>query len=109
MQMPHHNLMPTPRPAPQPLPQPQPPAPPPKPPLWKRIRWDLFVGLPLMLLVLAWVFRNAAEPSFTWSDIMDLLGVSSAGRDRYTKLAALGVCACCVCAITRILSNRNRH
>ena len=58
------------------------------------------MGLPLLLLTLAWAF-NSIEIGFSWDDCLDKWGIHD--KARFTFLAMLGVLACCVCAIARIL------
>ena len=65
-------------------------------------RWGLFVGLPLLLAVLVWVF-NSVKAGFTWNDLLDRWGIVE--QKRFSLLALLGVMACCVCAIARALRN----
>ena len=86
---------------PEPVPQPpQPPRQEERP----RFRWGLFVGLPLVVLALAWV-ATSVRPGFAWPDVMDALGVQD--RPRYTRLALLGLAVTACCAIVRILRGPN--
>lgn len=81
----------------------QPPAPQPVPPTprrRKRFRWGLFVGFPVLLAVLAWIFNNL-ESAFDWDDLLSQLHVVH--KMRFTKLMALGVVICCICVIARVI------
>jgi len=84
--------------------QPMPPqwqAPPPKRRRRRRrFRWELFVGLPLILAAMAWVY-NSVEVNCTWEGSLRRWGIVH--KERFTALAILGVVACCVCAIVRLL------
>jgi hypothetical protein len=75
--------------------------PPPQPVRRRRTRikgWIL--GVPLLLAVFFWLYRSV-DVAVSWEDIMDRLGVRD--RERYTRLAILGITICCLCAIARVL------
>ena len=84
------------RPYRQPQPAPQPPPPPPK---RMRFRWGLLVGL-LVLMAFA-CFVNSLDTQVRWDDLLDRWGIVH--KERFTKLAVLGISLCCACAIARVL------
>ena len=51
-------------------------------------RWEVFVGIPVLVLALLWLL-NGIAPSFEFENLMDTLDVVSG--DRYVRLACLGV------------------
>ena len=75
----------------------------PSPKRRRRFRWELFVGLPLLLLALIWIY-NSIEIGFSWDELLDKWDI--ADKPRFTALAILGVLACCVCAIARVLRSK---
>lgn len=62
-----------------------------------RIEWLL---VPLVCLGAWWVFRSI-KPVFTWSNVMNRLGVLNTAR--YTKLATLGLVLICIVIMHKIL------
>ena len=70
--------------------QPDVPVPPPqpRPPRW-RFRWEI-VAVILALMVGLWFVRGI-EPSFEWTEVMQVLRVRGGERERYTQLAVLGL------------------
>ena len=69
----------------------------------RHFHWWLIVPI-LPVLFLMWL---SPQPSFTWSTVMDLLNVSD--RERYTKLALLGVIGTTVVAILRVVRGRKKR
>jgi len=57
----------------------------------------------LLILVIgaAGWFINHAEPSVTWDEVMDALGVQN--RDRYSRLAVLGLVLVGIAVIARVI------
>lgn len=70
-----------------------------KKPKW-RFRWEI-LWIMLAIVFGTWLL-SGIEPAATWEDIMDdALNVRD--TDRYSRLAILGVLACGICAIVRVL------
>ena len=79
---------------------PAPPAHPPRPPRRRStFRWSI-LWVPVACLLAAW-FLAGVEPALTWDDVMDLLDVQE--RERFTKLALLGLLLVGVIAVLHIL------
>jgi len=85
--------------------QPQWQTPPPKPRRRRRFRWELFIALPLFLLAIIWIYKSI-ELGFSWDELLDKWRIHN--KERFTTLAVLGVLACCVCAIARILRGNKK-
>ncbi len=85
---------------------------PPVPPQWqvpqrprprrKQFRWWL-IWLPLVLAALVWAY-NSIEIGFSWDGLLNKWRIHN--KVRFTSLAVLGVLACCVCAIVRVLRSK---
>ena len=69
-----------------------------------RFRWELLLILLVIFIVL--YLMKGAETSFSFEDIMDLLGVED--RDRYIRLFTLGCICVAITAIIRIHSSRTK-
>jgi len=67
-------------------------------PTW-RFRWEILWVLLAILLGL-WLL-SGVEPAGTFEDIMYALNVRN--TDRYSRLAIIGILACGICAIVRVL------
>ena len=93
-------------PYPTPNTPPPPPAPGPPPPKPRRYRWRFHWQIVWIVaaILLAAVIISQAEPAFTWEDVMDALHVKN--RERYTRLAVLGLTLIGTTAVFRLLSNR---
>ena len=76
----------------------QPPPPEPK----YRFRWSIFVGIPLAICVLLFLF-NGIEPSFAFEDIMRTLGVIN--ENRYVRM----VCLCVVGIVILLIAKSRNH
>lgn len=74
--------------------------PPPRRRRRRRFRWELFVGLPLLLLALAWIC-NSVEVGFSWDELLNKWGIVR--KRRFSILACLGCVAVTVVAIGRVL------
>lgn len=72
-----------------------------------RFRWTL-LSVPAACLVAAYLLKIAASLSFDWQEVLDGLGVSHRGRERYTQLCALGLSLIVLTAVLRFLSRRRR-
>ncbi len=64
-----------------------------------RFRWSILLFLGAIMLA-AWLI-NGIEPAFELDDVMDFLRVEDQGR--YAMIAVLGVVACLVCLLARLL------
>ena len=67
----------------------------------KRYRWEI-ITIPAAILLSAIVLKSIDLPT-VWIDFLDYIGVRN--RSRFTALFVLGVLACCICAIARVLKD----
>lgn len=58
--------------------------------------------IPAVILGAAWIIQ-AVKPSGSWQAILDAIGIRN--QSRFTSLFVLGVLACAVCGIARVLRN----
>ena len=84
-----------------PPPQNQPQQNPPEPRY--RFRWELWLGLPLLVAIFLW-FVGGIELAFSFVNIMAALGV--AATSRYLLLACLGIVCITVLLAVKVLRNR---
>ena len=70
-----------------------------------RFRWEmpLFLGA---IMLAAWLI-NGIEPAFQFRDLMRYLRVGQ--QERYVMIAVLGVVACVVCLLARMLGYGRRE
>ena len=66
----------------------------------KHLRWELFV-LPAVIISAIWLVRGI-EPC-SWEGFLDAIGIRN--KPRFSSLFVLGILACAICAIARVLKN----
>lgn len=69
-----------------------------------RFRWEVFLGIPLLVLAFLWLLQGI-DPSFEFDDVMDALSV--AGRDQYVHLACLGALLIAIILIVKAIHNNH--
>ena len=67
----------------------------------KHLRWE-FLALPAVIFGAIWLVQGI-EPSWRWEDFLDAIGIHN--KPRFTSLFVLGVLACGICALARVLKN----
>lgn len=70
----------------------------------KHFRWGLLI-IPAVILLFVW-FIGGIEPSGTWNDFLELIGIDN--KPRFSMLMILGILACTVCAVARVLRDDNK-
>jgi len=70
----------------------------------KHFRWGLLI-IPGLILLFVW-FVGGIEVASTWNDFMNLVGIHN--KPRFSMLMILGILACTVCAIARILRDNKK-
>jgi len=70
----------------------------------KHVRWELLV-LPAVIIGVIWFVRGI-EPSGSWEDFLDAIGIHN--KPRFTSLFVLGILACAVCAVARVLKDSKK-
>jgi hypothetical protein len=84
----------------QKLPDVPPKAPEPEYPLF---RWGVYVGVPIVLFIFFWLLKGI-DASFSFKDLMDMLGVVH--QQKYARLACL---ATLLVAVTFIMKTLKKH
>ena len=69
-----------------------------------RFRWGILLA-PLAIFIVLYLM-NGAEASFSFGDVMNLLGVDD--QDRYVRLFTLGCICVAIAAILRLHRNRKK-
>jgi len=70
----------------------------------KHFRWGLLI-IPGVILFFIW-FVSGIEPSGTWSDFLSWIGI--ANKPRFSMLMILGILACTICAIARVIRDDSK-
>ena len=78
---------------------------PPQPPEPKyRFRWEIFVGVPIVLAAILFLLKGI-DPSFEIEDLMDWLGVIN--QNRYVRMMCLMVVCIAVLLIVKLFKNKS--
>ena len=70
----------------------------------KRYHWEIMT-VPAAIILSATVV-NSFERIMSWSDLLDCIGIQN--KTRFTTLFVLGVLACTICAIARVLGDSKK-